>query len=522
VDNGAVRRSLVGSAVGILTSVALGAAMVPLRAHLGIATAALVLVVPVVAGSVVGGFPAGAASVAAGFLVYDYLFIPPYYTLTVGAAQNWVALGVYALVMLLVARVVAALNSARAEARRRAVETGRLYELSELLVGDRSVGDLLETIVQGVRTAFDVAGVALLLPVEGRLAVAASAGEPLSHDELSRLDPTSGIPVSVGIESGTRDAMRTVALTASGRPVGILAMRGVPASGADRALLGAFANHAALALERVQLREQALRSGLLEEVDRLRHALVGAVSHDLRTPLASMKVASSTLLDPDMALSADDTRELHGLIDIQTDRLTRLVTSLLDMTRVQAGTLEVHRSPWSVLDLVGEAVAGLLPALEDRPVQLVLPAWLPEVDVDQVLVGQVLANLIENAHRHGPPDSPITVSGEVRDSRVAVSVADRGPGVPVAERRDVFERFVRFDTGGRAGLGLAIARTFVEAHGERIWVEDVPEGGARFVFTLPIAAGSGSTKASTSASTSASTNGAANGSRKSSANGARP
>jgi two-component system, OmpR family, sensor histidine kinase KdpD len=492
---------MVGSAVGILLSVALGAAEVPLRAHLAIATAALVLVVPVVAGSVVGGFRAGVVSVAAGFLVYDFLFIPPYGSLAVWAPQNWVALGVYAVVMLLVARVLAPVHAARSEAQRRAKETARLYELSELLVGDRSVGDLLETIVQAVRTVFDVPGVALLLPVGGRLALAASAGEPLSPEELSRLDPTSGVPVSVGIASGIHDTMRTdtmrtVALIASGRPVGILAMHGVPSSGADRALLGTFANHAALALERVQLREQALRSELLEEIDRLRHALVGAVSHDLRTPLASMKVASSTLLDPAMSLSADDTRELHGLIDIQTDRLTRLVTSLLDMTRVQAGALEVHRGSWSVLDLVGEAVAGLLPALEDRPVRMVLPAWLPEVDVDQVLIGQVLANLIENAHRHAPPGSPITVSGEVHDGRVAVSVTDRGPGVPVGEQRDVFERFVRFDTGGRAGLGLAIARTFVEAHGERIWVEDVPDGGARFVFTLPISTGHGSTNGS--------------------------
>ena len=152
--------------------------MLPLRSHLSIATTALVLVVPVVAGVAVGGLRAGVASVAAGFLVYDFAFIPPYYTLTVGRAQNWVALGVYAVVMLLVAQVVAHLESARAQAQKKAVETQRLYDLSELLVKDRSLEDLLETIVAAVRTVFDVPGVAL----------APAGGGPPDHRRVGRRD----------------------------------------------------------------------------------------------------------------------------------------------------------------------------------------------------------------------------------------------------------------------------------------------------------------------------------------------
>ena len=461
--------------------------MVPFRAHLSTATAALVLVVPVIAGVTAGGFPAGLASVIAGFVVYDFAFLPPYYTLTVGTGQDWVALGVYAIVMALVARVVADLRSARSEAQRRADETRRLYELSELVVDDRSVGELLETIVEAVRTVFGVAGVTLLLPVDGRLDSVASAGEPLSRQALHQLDPESGVPVSVGTAPGDPHEMRTLVLSASGRPVGMLALSGVPASGTDRALLRAFANHAALALERAQLREQAVRSELLEEVDRLRDALLGAVSHDLRTPLATMKVASTTLLSHGISLSKADTDELHGLIDVQTDRLTRLVTNLLDMTRLQSGALEVRRAPSSVLDLVEEALAALRPTLDERAVDIVLPEWLPEVEVDHLLIGQVLTNLLDNANRHGPSGTPIGVVAELQADRIALSITDRGPGVPPEEREMVFERFVRFDTGGRAGLGLAIAKTFVAAHGERIWVEDVPGGGARFVFTLPLA-----------------------------------
>lgn len=483
-----VHRRLIGSVVGVTLSMGIGGALVPLRTHLSLAVAALVFVLPVVAGVIVGGFTAGAASVLAGFVVYDYGFIPPYDRLGVERAQDWVALAVYAVVMLSVARVVSNLESARSEALSRTVEARRLFELSELLVEDRSAEEMLKTIVRTVRTVFAVPGVALLVPDAGRLAIAASAGEALSADELHQLDPRSGVPVSLGTAPGNHDAMQTVALTAAGRPVGILAMRGMPASEADRALLRTFANHAALALERAQLREQAMRSELLEEVDRLRHALVGAVSHDLRTPLATMKVASSTLLHPASPLSDAVIQELHGLIDVETDRLTRLVTSLLDMTRIDAGVLELRRSPTSVGALVEESVGALRSSLGDRQVSVTAPRDLPDADVDPLMIGQVLANLLDNANRHAPPDSVITVRGEICHERIAVSVADAGPGVPAGEREAVFDRYVRFDTGGRAGLGLTIAKTFVEAHGEHIWVEDVPSGGARFVFTLPVAA----------------------------------
>ena len=486
-----MRKAWSGSIVGVLAALGLGAALVPVRSHLSVATVGLVLVVPVVSGVVVGGLVAGVASVAAGFLVYDFLFIPPYYTLSVGSAQNWVGLAVYVVVMLLVAQVVARFDSARSEAQRRATEALRLYELSELLVKDRSIDDLLDTIVTTVQTVFDVPGVALLLPDAHGLTIAASAGESISADQLHQLDPTSSIPVSTGITGPTLDRLQAVALSASGRPVGILALNGLPASSNDRTLLRTFANHAALAVERAQLREQALHAELLQAVDRLRRALLGAVSHDLRTPLASMKVASSTLLDSSLSLSDADTAELHGLIDVQTDRLTRLVTSLLDMTRFQAGVLQVQREPCAVLDLVGEAVAAVRSALGHRRVDVHLPDFLPAVDVDHVLVGQVIANLLENADRHAPPDTAVTIAAEICGDQVAVMVSDDGPGVPADERETVFDSFVHFDTGGRSGLGLAIAKTFVEAHGGHIWVDNGPGGGARFAFTLPLAEANG-------------------------------
>jgi two-component system, OmpR family, sensor histidine kinase KdpD len=482
-----VRKLLLGSALGAGGCVAVGACMVPFRSHLSLATAALVLVVPVVAGVVVGGIRAGLVSTVAGFLVYDLAFVPPYGRLSASSAQDWVALVVYIAVVLLVARLVANLEAARAEAQRRADEARRLFDLSELLVEGRSVDDLLKTIVHAVATVFTVPAVSVLVPEGDRLVVAASAGDPLTPDELRRLDPHSGVPVALGTSSDGPEGMRTLALSAGGRPVGILALRGGPISASDRALLRTFTNHAALTLERAQLREQAMRSELLEEVDRLRHALVGAVSHDLRTPLATMKVASSTLLDPKIPVSEAMAKELYGLIDTETDRLTRLVTSLLDMTRVDAGVLDVRRQPTPLDDLVAEAVTSVLSALEERSLRVEHADDLPMVDADPLLIAQVLANLLDNAVRHAPSGSVITVAAEPTGDQIAVSVTDSGPGVPSDEHEAVFNRFVRFDTGGRAGLGLSIAKTFIEAHGEDIWVEDVVTGGARFVFTLSAA-----------------------------------
>jgi two-component system sensor histidine kinase KdpD len=481
-----VQRVVSGSLVGVGSALLLALLLLPFRSHISIATCGLVLVIPVIAGVITGGYIGGLVSVAAGFFIYDLLFIPPYGTLTVGAGQNWVALVVYVVVMVLVAQVVDRIQVLRREAQKRAEESQRLFDLSQLLVEDSSIDVMLKTIVDTTRDVFGVPGVALLLPEAGELVVAASSGTEISPEELRRLYTRTGRPVPVGTGHGPSGTLRAVALSASGRPVGILAISGPPASDADRALLQAFANHAALALERATLREQALRSETLEEIDRVRDSLVGAVSHDLRTPLATMKVASSTLLDPAVSLSADDRRELYGLIDAQTERLSRLVASLLDLTRYESGSLKLERKECSLLDIAGEALAAVRPSMPDRPVELRVPDDLPPVDADPVLMVQVLVNLIDNADRHSPPATPITVGASLSGgaSAVRVFVADHGAGVPRSERQAVFEKFLRFDSGGRAGLGLSIARTFVEAHGGEIWVEEVPGGGARFVFTL--------------------------------------
>jgi two-component system sensor histidine kinase KdpD len=443
----------------------------------------------VVVGVVCGGFTAGVLSVAAGFLVYDFFFIPPYLTLWVGAAENWAALGVYVLVMLPVAHVVARLDAARARARRQGREIRELFELSHLLVEDKPLDVLLSVIVTTLADVFGSRQVALLLPRAERLEIVASAGEPLSEAQLRRVLPASGRPATFETTPFEQHGLLVLALAAAGRPVGLLALSSESAAHLEREPLLLFANHIALAVERAQLREQALQTRLTEEVARLARTLVAAVSHDLRAPLASIKASSSTLSDAGFDLGQEATESLVRLIDVQADRLADLVQNLLDMSRIQAGVLQPRRTVASLAQLVHTVVSDLTPANRGHEILVEVPQDLPPVDVDLVLVARVLTNLLENAIRHSPKRAPITISAAfTADDYIEVSVSDQGPGVSVDQRSEVFELFARRHDDAGAGLGLTIAKTFIQAHGGRIWVDEAARGGARFSFTLPVAA----------------------------------
>jgi two-component system, OmpR family, sensor histidine kinase KdpD len=485
----ALRRTVAGTAAALAAMAVLTLAMLPLRGSLSVATTALILIVPVVIGVVVGGFPAGVLSVIAGFLVYDFFFIKPYETLWVGAPQNWAALGVYLVVMVPVARVVAGMNTARAKERRQGNELRELFAVSGLLLEDRPLEELLSVIVTTLADVFGARQIALLLPRAGHLEVAATAGEPLSAEQLRQVMPPPGSLGSVGGQVSERDDLLLLALTASGRPVGLLALSGQAVGQSEREPLLLFANQIALAVERAQLREQALRTRLTEEMARLARTLVAAVAHDLRAPLSSIKASSSTLSDPDLDLSPQARQDLARLIDVQADRLADLVTNLLDMSRIQAGVLEPRRSLTQVADLVASVVGDLGSALAGHVLTTQIADNLPPVDVDTTLISRVLSNLVHNAIRHSPRGTPITVgAGLAGPGTVEVSVTDHGPGISPSQRDQIFTLFVRRADDAGAGLGLTIAKTFVEAHGQRIWVEDAEGGGARFCFTLPVAA----------------------------------
>jgi two-component system sensor histidine kinase KdpD len=476
---------------------ALLAVLLPFRAHLSIAIPALAFVLPALMGVVIGGFLPGAVGALGGFVVYDYFFLPPYNTLTVRSPQNWIALAVYAAVVLIVAQVVSQQRSAREEALRRTEESERLFELSQALIGDLSLSQLLTHMVTTVQSVFVPRWTALVLPDGGPdavaagevLRVAASAGQALSDADVASVTSGGGQTESLGLVDDVGPRRVSVALVVSHRPVGMLVLQDVQLGERERSLLGTFANQAALAVDRAQLREQALRARLLEEIDRWRSALMGAASHDLRTPLASIKTAVSSLRQVDAHLGPDDRAELLELIELQSDRLARLVTNLLDMTRIEAGALELRPTAIGFDELVDEALSSLGDLVAPGRIRVDAPDDLPLLHLDHVLMSQVLANVLENAERLSPDDSVICVAARTAPgsgaTRVEIAVSDDGPGIAREERERVFEMFSQNGGGGRAGLGLAIAKAFVEAHGGLIWIDPDVARGARVVFTVP-------------------------------------
>jgi two-component system, OmpR family, sensor histidine kinase KdpD len=498
-NNGSHREALLGVVLSVATQGALLGVMLPFRAHISVATAALAFVVPVVVGVVVGGYIPGTLASVVGFVLYDIFFLPPYGNLTVKADANWLAVLVYLIVALMVSHVVSNLNAARDEARRRTEDGARLFDLSQALIGDFTLSELLDHIATTVQAVFSPRWTALLLPPEtapagvndAALRVAARAGQPITTDDYTSLTSGGGQTRSLGQAGGEAASRISVALVASNRPVGLLVLQEVEFARQDRALLGTFANQAALAVERARLMDQAVRTRLLEEIDRWRGAMMGAVSHDLRTPLASVKTAVSSLRQDGASLSEADRADLLELIELQSDRLARLVTNLLDMTRIESGALAVRPTLIPFDELVDESLAAIDGLVPRHRVRLEPRADLPLLNIDHVLIGQVLANLLENAARLSPSESPIRIGaklvGDANSPFVEVSVADEGPGIAAEERQRVFEMFSENGGGARAGLGLAIAKAFVEAHGGTIWIDPAREQGARVVFTVPAA-----------------------------------
>lgn len=493
---GTYQRTAWGIACTLVGLGALLAVLLPFRAHLSIAIPALVFVLPALVGVVVGGILPGVVGALGGFVVYDLFFLPPYNTLTVRSPQNWTALAVYAVVVLVVSQVVAKLRSAREEAERRTEESERLYELSQALIGDLSLSELLAHMVATVQSVFAPRWTALVLPESdaggapsvAALRVAASAGEPLTASDVASVTSGGGQARSLGLLEDAGPRRVSVALVVSHRPVGMLVLQDVQLVEHERSLLGTFANQAALAVDRAQLREQALRTRLLEEIDRWRRALMGAASHDLRTPLASIKTAVSSLRQADSRLSPDDRAELLQLIELQSDRLARLVSNLLDMTRLEAGALELRPTSVDFRELLDEALALLGGILVPGRVTVDADLNLPFLHLDHVLMSQVLANVLENAERLSPDGSVIRVTARAapeNTARVEIAVSDDGPGIADEDRERVFEMFSQNGGGGRAGLGLAIAKAFVEAHGGLIWIDSDVTGGAQVVFTVP-------------------------------------
>jgi two-component system sensor histidine kinase KdpD len=379
---------------------------------------------------------------------------------------------------------------------------------------------MLNAIIARVVRLFDLSACTIIMPADdGEVVVRASYGptpDLRDRDEIAlmRWVFEQGEPAGVGTGPGRivlphrrlpnearprqqpprrSSAMLYIPITSIDHTVGVLrVVRSLDKprfTASEQQLLATLSNHVALAMERVRLTEEATRAAVLARSDELKSALLSAVSHELRTPLASIKASATSLLQEDVAWSPEDSRDLLQAIDEETDRLTRIVSNLLDLSRIEAGVLQPEREWNDVDELIRETVNRVRPLYLTHEMWIEVPADLPVVLFDYVQIAQVLMNLIENAAKYSPTGAPVTVSARETDGAVTICVADRGPGIPAGEETRVFDKFYRLESRNGAegtGMGLSISRGIVFAHGGTIWVERRDGGGSCFCFTLPI------------------------------------
>ena len=495
------RQGWLGYAVAVAGTGAAAALLLPVRAGVSSANIVLAFLAVVFAATALGGLPSGLLASALAFLAFDVVFLPPYGTLVVDDPQDWVTLAAFLAVAVTVGGLVDVIRRRQAEAERRERESRVLYELSSSLVAHGGLDDTLRSVVGTVRSLFGVAGCAVVLADGDGLRVAARDGDvdaldrALGHSGDGQL---AGTLLTVhGPSPGTLAPGQVLAVPMQGGqgPVGALVVVAGGQSGPagfgepERRVLATFANQAALAVEQRQAEAEREHSRSLEETDRLRSALLNSVSHDLRTPLASIKGSVTSLLDPEVRWSEEQRAEFLRTIDAESDRLTHLVHNLLDMSRLEAGDYRPDVVEVDLAEIVGPVVRATRVRSSQR-IDVRLPVELPHVLADPVRLDQVLTNLLDNARRYAP-GSPVTLTARREGDEVEVRVADHGPGIPVQERERIFQQSYRLKRAGRrpegTGMGMAICRGIVEALRGRLTVETTPGGGATFVLRLPAA-----------------------------------
>ena len=451
--------------------------LVSFRSSINLTSDVLFFLVAVIAVALVGGFVPAVLEAIAGSLLLNYYFTPPIHQWTIAEANNALALGIFVAVGLVVSSVVDG-------AARRSKQAARASAESEMLV--TAAGSVLRgqqalaAVLDRVREAFGMESVTLLERTPRSSRSSGPGGGPRRPAAGWLPAATSGGPALARPEDADVDVPITDALT--------LALRGRALPASDRRVLGAFAAYAAAALEQQRLAAEAEAARPIAEADRMRTALLAAVSHDLRTPLASAKAAVTSLRSHDVQWAPADRDELLATADESLDRLAHLVDNLLDMSRLQAGALSVFPRPADLEEIVSRSLDDLGPAAGDVLVEM--PEDLPEVQVDPAILERVIANLTANALRYSPAGSPPLLRASTLRDRVELRIVDRGPGIPEADRDRVFVPFQRLgdtDNTTGVGLGLALSRGLTEAMGGSLEPEETPGGGLTMAISLPAA-----------------------------------
>lgn len=543
LDSGEVlpwRRYLVDSALGVVGTFLITGILYFFQLYPRIPNISLLyLLIILTLASTRGLYAAILASIMA-FLSFDYFLVPPYYTLTIAKFDEWLALFVFLVTAIITSQLASALRHRAEQARLREHETRILYELVRATTSEESLQQQLGIIARSVVDVFSSWGVrdcVILLPdTTGKLIVQGSALRPIDEVMLTTDEKTTALWVmaqaqtvelhdvalvpkksidyapraivrSTAQKNMVRRYVRMIPLEVGKKVHGVLCLfmeenprlvaleknLGVERerSNSRSAFFWAFVDQATSMIDRARLHQESLQIEVLRRTDTLRTALLSSISHDLRTPLASIKASASSLLQEDVEWSDEERRSFALGIEREADRLNRLVANLLDMSRIEGGALKPEKEWYPIDELIHDVLGHMQPLLLDREVQTHIPDVIPPVQLDYLEIEQVLTNLIENAVRYTPSHTPIDVSVQITGDQMVISVADRGPGIPPADLERVFDKFYRVEgrtterpTG--SGLGLAVSKGLVEAHGGHIWAENCEGGGSAFRFTLPL------------------------------------
>jgi two-component system sensor histidine kinase KdpD len=453
-------------------------------------------------------------------LAFDFFFVPPRFTFAVTDTEYILTFIGLFIVGVVISTLAVRVREQAEAARAREAETASLYAFSRDLAAAVTLDEIVSITVTHLSENFS-RQIVVLLPENGKLELSGYTPEtPRNENErrafssaftrtadspLAQLDESERAVAIWAFEHGQpagRDTdtlpaakVRYLPLKTSRGVVGVLGVQPHDTTKhlttEQRLLMEAFANQAALAIERVRLADEAQQARLQIETEQLRNSLLSSVSHDLRTPLAAITGAASSLMDDENALGPAARHEMAQTIYEEAERLNRLLRNLLDMTRLESGALHINKELQPLEEVIGAALSRLEEPLADRAVNIRLPDDLPFVPIDSVLIEQVFINLLENAIKYTPAHSPIDLSASQDGAAILIEVADRGPGLPPGDEQRIFEKFYRArapQNGSGVGLGLTICRGIIEAHGGRIWAENRSGGGAIFRFTLPIEA----------------------------------
>ena len=443
-----MRRLLTGVLASAVAVALVTAAIALLRSHVPVLSLGVLYVFAVLPIAVVWGLRLAIPVSVASMLAFEWFYLPPVHRFSLSNSENWFALAVYLVTAVVVSELAARSRRRAAAAEQRERESAFLARLATDLLRGRSLDEELPAIAG---RAADVLGV-----------------------------PTAEIELGAGRPPKDQ---APYPLEAAGRTIGAIYTPADANVDAQRRFLPALAALLAVAVDRDRLEREALEAETLRRSDLVKTALLRAVSHDLRTPLTGIRTAVGALRNRTLQLTEEDRVDLLDTIQVDSERLSRLVGDLLDLSRLEAGGAAPDPELWSLDDLVREAVDAL--GARDR-VEIVGES--PLVDVDAAQIQRVLANLIENAIKFSPPDARVLVRITATRKEAIVRVVDQGPGLPEAELERVFEPFYRraSEHAGGAGLGLAIARGFAAANGGRVWAESRPEQGATFALALPV------------------------------------